>query len=77
MANVHVRDIPEDVHAALKGRAAAEGRSLNELIVRSLGQTAARPTPAEFVARIRARKSGVSLTSADFDAALREARPTR
>ena len=54
VANVHVRDLPDALHLALKERAAMEGRSVNEVIVRALGRAAAQPTPAEFAAFLKA-----------------------
>jgi antitoxin FitA len=52
---VQVRDVPEDVHAILKSRAALAGVSLSEYIRSVLARTAARPTPQELSERIRAR----------------------
>ncbi len=52
---VQIRDVPEDVHRTLKARAAASGLSLSEYLRGVLARTAARPTPAELAARIRAR----------------------
>lgn len=52
---VQVRDVPEDVHRALKARAASAGLSLSEYLRGVLARTAARPTPAELSARVLAR----------------------
>jgi antitoxin FitA len=52
---VQVRDVPEDVHRALKARAAASGTSLSEYVRELLARAAARPTPEELAARIDAR----------------------
>jgi antitoxin FitA len=52
---VQIRDVPEDVHATLKARAALAGVSLSEYLRGVLQRTAARPTPAELSARIAAR----------------------
>jgi antitoxin FitA len=52
---LQVRDVPEDVHHALKARAALEGVSLSEYVRGVLTRTASRPTPAELAVRIRAR----------------------
>lgn len=62
-ANVHlrmgillqVREVPEDVHRTLKARAASSGLSLSEYVRCVLARTAARPTPSELAARVRAR----------------------
>ena len=47
--------MPEDVHAVLKSRAALDGVPLSVYIRALLERHAARPTPAELTARIRAR----------------------
>ncbi len=52
---LQVRDVPEDVHHTLKARAALAGVSLSEYVRGVLARTAARPTPAELSARIKAR----------------------
>lgn len=52
---LQIRDVPEEVHRALKARAAASGTSLSEYVRELLAQTASRPTAAELTARIRAR----------------------
>ena len=52
---VQIRDVPEDVHRTLKSRAAASGKSLSEYLREMLAASAARPTPAELMDRIRAR----------------------
>ncbi len=54
---VQVRDVPDDVHRTLKARSAIAGVSLSEYIRAMLARTAARPTPDELYARIRARGS--------------------
>lgn len=52
---VQIRDVPEDVHGALKARAALAGVSMSEYLRALLARTAARPTSAELSARVRAR----------------------
>ncbi len=52
---VQVRDVPEDVHRALKARAAASGTSLSEYLRTVLARAAQRPTPQELAGRVRAR----------------------
>ena len=52
---LQIRDVPDDVHRALKARAAAAGLSLSEYVRGVLERTASRPTPAELAARIAAR----------------------
>ena len=52
---VQIRDVPDDVHRALKARAAASGTSLSEYLRAILARSAERPTPAELRERIAAR----------------------
>jgi len=52
---VQVRDVPPEVHARLKARAALAGVSLSEYLRGLLTRAAERPSPDELAARIRAR----------------------
>ena len=52
---VQIRDVPEDVHRALKSRAAGAGVSLSEYLRAEMARAASRPTPAELSQRIAAR----------------------
>ena len=52
---MQIRDVPEDVHAVLKSRAALAGVSLSEYVRGELARVASRPTPEELLARIHAR----------------------
>jgi antitoxin FitA len=69
---LQIRDVPEDVHRALKARAAASGVSLSEYVRGVLARTASRPTPAELSARIGAR--GEAEPSQPSDATVRAVR---
>ena len=55
VANVQVRDVPEDVHRRLKARAAMAGQSLNEFLVDRMSDIARTPSVAELAERIRRR----------------------
>jgi hypothetical protein len=52
---VQVREVPEEVHAILKSRAALAGVSLSEYLRTMMERAASRPTVDEFAARIEAR----------------------
>lgn len=67
MALLQIRDVPDDVHRALKARAAASGLSLSEYARGVLGQAAGRPTPAELAARV-AHRGAVTPTESTEDA---------
>jgi plasmid stability protein len=49
-----IRNVPDIVHRELKARAAAEGVSMSDFILRELERVLSRPTRAEVLRRIRA-----------------------
>lgn len=55
MGLIQIRNVPDDVHRTLKARAAAEGTSLSEYILREVTRVARTPSPEELDARIGAR----------------------
>ena len=60
---VQIRDVPDEVHATLKARAALAGMSVSEYLRSVLEREATRPTPEELAARIRARGSPPEIES--------------
>jgi 2-iminoacetate synthase ThiH len=52
---IQVRNVPDEMHRALKTSAAAEGISLSDYIKRELGGVTAKASLEEIDARIRAR----------------------
>ena len=61
MGLIQIRNVPDDVHRTLKVRAAAEGTSLSDYVLREVTRVARTPTPEELDARIRGRRAaGVS-----------------
>ncbi len=70
MVNVLVRDLPEDVHAALQRRAEQRGQSLQQYLAAELKRLADRPTLEEVLDRIDRRRGGsVGLRRAAADLA--------
>lgn len=65
MGLIQVRNVPEDVHRTLKVRAAAEGTSLSDYVLREVTRVARSPTPEELDARIRAR-GAAKVTTTDI-----------
>ncbi|MFT3851427.1 MAG: hypothetical protein QM733_01585 [Ilumatobacteraceae bacterium] len=55
MPSVQVKDVPDDVHAVLRIRAAGAGQSLQEYLLKLLSDEARTPTLEEVFARIEAR----------------------
>jgi antitoxin FitA len=58
MPNVLVRDLPDDVHAALQHRAEQRGQSLQQYLAGELVRLAERPTTDELFDRIARRRGG-------------------
>lgn len=70
---IQVRNVPDDVHRALKIRAAAAGMSLSDYVKRDLEAATAQPTLEEIDVRVSAR--GRSAVRAEtVVSALREVR---
>lgn len=75
MPNVLVRDIPEDVHAALQRRAEDRGQSLQQYLAGELKKLAEKPTLPEVLGRIERHRGGrVGFRQAADDIATERAR---
>ena len=55
-AMIQIRNVPEALHRKLKARAALEGKSLSNYLLESITELAARPSVAEWRARLRTRE---------------------
>ena len=58
MPNVLVRDLPDDVHAALQRRAEQRGQSLQQYLAAELRRLAEKPTLEDVLSRIEQRSGG-------------------
>jgi Antitoxin FitA-like, ribbon-helix-helix len=68
MRNVLVRDLPDEVHAALQRRAERRGQSLQQYLAGELRRLAERPTLDEILDGIDRRQGGtVGLSQAVED----------
>jgi plasmid stability protein len=71
---VQVRNVPEDLHRRLKARAAMEGLSMSDYVLRELRKALERPTRDEVLARLRSlpvrklRPSAAEVIRAERDA---------
>jgi plasmid stability protein len=75
MKMIQIRNVPDDLHRALKVRAAREGTTLSELIMRELPRIANKPSLEEILERIKSREPVNGLeTTADL---IREDRDSR
>ncbi|MBK9178277.1 MAG: hypothetical protein IPM45_01655 [Acidimicrobiales bacterium] len=73
MPSIQVKDVPDDVHATLRRRAAAAGQSLQEYLLAQLIEQARAPTLDEVLERAGARAGG----RAGFASAVRAIRAER
>ncbi len=55
MKMIQVRNVPEDLHRALKARAAREGVTMSDLVLGELPRLAHKPSPEQLLDRIRRR----------------------
>ena len=58
MANLLVRDLPDEVHAALQQRARRQGQSLQQYLTRELTRIAQRPSLDDVLDRIEQHDGG-------------------
>lgn len=57
---IQIRDVPDDVHARLRSRAAVAGMSMSEYLRSELIRLAGKATVAEVTERIHSRRGGAS-----------------
>lgn len=72
---VQIRNVPIDFHRRLKSRAALEGMSMSDYILREMKKSLDRPSRQEVLDRIRARKT--PKLPVDVAKVLREGRDER
>jgi len=53
---IQIRNVPDELHRALKARAALEGMSLSDYLLREARRAAERPSLEELRARLRERR---------------------
>ena len=73
MTSVQIKDVPAEVHATLRRRAAAAGQSLQEYLLERLTEDAHTPTLDEVLDRAGGRAGG----SVTFKASVRTLRSER
>ncbi len=54
---IQIRNVPDDLHKAFKIRAAQEGMSLSDYLLREMRNAAAKPTLREFFHKLAQRKT--------------------
>lgn len=72
---VQIRNVPPEFHRRLKARAALEGMSMSDYVLREVGKALERPTRAEVLERLRNRPvRRLKRNAADVIRAERDAR---
>ena len=52
---IQIRNVPADFHRRLKARAAIEGMSMSDYVMREIGKALEQPTRDEVLARLQSR----------------------
>ena len=58
MPSVQIKDVPDEVHAELRRRAANAGKSLQEYLLAQLIEETRRPSVDELLTRVEQRRGG-------------------
>ena len=74
MKTIQIRKVPDDLHRALKARAALEGSTLSDLILSHLPRLVDASSPEDVLRRIRGRTSVGGPPAAELIAAERARR---
>ena len=74
MKMIQVRNVPDDLHRSLKERAARDGTTMSDLILRELPRLAHKPTPEQVLARLAGRAPVDGPAAHDLVRAERDAR---
>lgn len=75
MTSLQIRDMPDELHRRLKARAALEGQSMSEYVLRELRRSLDIPTRQEMLERIAALdRVAVTESPADAVRAIRDSR---
>jgi plasmid stability protein len=53
---IQIRNVPDEIHSQLKARAALEGMTLSDYLLREVSLVVERPRPAELLSRLLDRK---------------------
>jgi antitoxin FitA len=70
---VQIRNVPDDLHRKLKARAAGQGLTLSDYLLRLAERDVARPTIEELTERIRRRGRVEGVSSAEIIREMRDA----
>lgn len=76
MATIQIRNVPEDVAATYKVRAAKAGQSLQEYMLAHLTAVASKPTVEELMERIQGSSAGDTFPDLPLDVTLQGIKET-
>ena len=71
---IQIRNVPDEIHTKLKIRAAREGLSLSDLLLREATRVANTPTIDQITERIRRRGPGPDVSAEQLVQIIREDR---
>lgn len=74
---IQIRNVPEKLHRRLKARAATDGRSLSEYLLREIERLASRPTMNEWLAMVAKREPVILPEGVSVVDMIREERDSR
>ena len=77
MPSVQIKNVPDDVHATLRRRAALAGQSLQEYLLERLTREARTTSIEEVFDRMEREESGGSISLAEATALIRADRDAR
>lgn len=71
---IQIRNVPDEVHRALRAAAAEAGMSLSDYLLEHVEEVASRPTNAEIFRRAAERSRGSGVSREEIVAAVRSGR---
>lgn len=74
MAILQVRNLPDAVYAAVKGRAAEEGITVSDLVVGNLSREVAHPSVSRWLSDVAAQTVGEPPAEVDLEALMDDVR---
>jgi plasmid stability protein len=74
MKMIQVRNVPDELHRALKERAAREGTTMSDLILTELPRLARKPSGEQLLERLRRRRPVSGAAASELIAAERAER---
>ena len=74
MKMIQIRNVPDELHRALKARAALDGTTMSDLLLAELPRLAHKPSTAEVLDRVRQRSEVGGPATADLIRGERDSR---